>query len=361
MHGAISTVMKIAQDFAWRPALCIALATASAGALAYQNASPIVRVVQALPELPAPSDTVPGYFDMDADSAEFGYVSRFNKWSARLDRYLDLEANLEVDYGMLLTSKLGAGARFTRRNAFSEVLVNGVLAPQKNVRLRFTGAQLRNAGAFSLAGSSDDSLVVQNSYLFNVRKVWHKYLFLSDLGLTAYSTQTSMPSMIPDDPMDIDPESATHGRKDGYILNLGLRPTPMSRLEMRREFSHLSYHLGDDTRGAAERIANRVRYSHYLDNCVRLQGGFSAEDDGGRLDLNIARNNWSVTLSREQLGDIESTAIRVGYSLPLGTYPSRTGKCKGRPDHLPTFEPIVDTSLARPAQLPREPILVEMP
>lgn len=345
----------------WRCALCIALAALHADLRAHQHSEPLDHVVHRLPDLPGAADTAPGYFDLDADGAELGYASRFEKWSARFDRYLDLDPNVAVDYGLLLTNRLSAGGRFTRTDTFSEVVVNGIFAPQKNVRLRLTGAQLRNAGGFSIANGNDGTAVLQNSILLNARKYWNKYLFLSDLGLTAYRSQTALPPGISNEVMEFESDAAMYGRMDGYMVNLGLRPTARSRIEMRREFSHLSTYLGDDARHAAQRTASRVKYSHYLDNCIRVQGGVSSSTDSGRLDLNIARNNWSVNLSREQWGDADNTAIRIGYALPLGTRPTRSPTCGGATEGAPSFEPIVETSVTRPALLPHEPLFMESP
>lgn len=336
-----------------RCALCIALAALHADVWPHKNGEPLAHVVQRLPDLPGAVDTAPGYFDLDADGAELGYVSRFEKWSARFDRYRDLDPNVAVDYGLLLTNRLSAGGRFTRTDTFSEVVVNGVFAPQKNVRLRLTGAQLRNAGGFSIANGNDGTAVLQNSILLNARKYWNTYLFLSDLGLTAYRSQTAQPPMISD--------AAMHGRMDGYMVNLGLRPTARSRIDMRREFSHLSPLFVGDARHAAQRTASRVKYSHYLDHCVRVQGGVSSGPDSGKLDLNIARNNWSVNLSREHPGDADSTAIRIGFALPLDTRPTRSPTCGGATEGAPSFEPIVETSVTRPALLPKEPLFMESP
>lgn len=360
MHAAFPAVVTARKAGLIHGAVCAALAAMCIAAHAYQDANPLEHVVERLPELPGTADTPPGYFDFQGDSAELGYQSRIGKWSARFDQYLDMDPSVNVDYGLLLSNKLSAGGRFTRQDTFSEMVVNGVFAPQKNVRLRVTGAQLRNVGGV-VPGSAENGLtVLQNSYLLNARKYWHKYRYLSDVGVTAFSTEATTPSMMPDELMDMESEQAMVGRKEGYMLNLGLRPTSRSRIDMRREFSHLSYYLGDDAHRVAHHTASRVRYSQYLDNCVRLQGGVSTSTDIDRLDLNIARNNWSVNLSHEQQGNNDSTAIRFGYTIPLGTRPSRSATCSGQ-EGLPSFEPIVDASVARPPQLPGEPLFMQMP
>lgn len=318
------------------------------------------HVLRALPDLPTVQAEAPGYFDLAGESAEMGYATRVEKWSAKLDQYLDLSPSLTVDYGLLLTNRLSAGGTFRRENAFSEVILNGVYAPQRNVRLRLTGAQLRNAGGFASAVNGDNA-ILQNSVLLNARKSWDKYLFLSDLGLTAYSTQANAPAALTT--LAGDDSSLARGRKDGYMLNLGMHPTAHSRVELRREFGHLSYSFGENARYAADLASSRMKYSHYLGNCMRVQGRYSTGSDAERLDLNLARNKWSINLSREQ-GMDNNSAIMIGYTVPLGTRGTQSmhdDACSGRPSGAPAFEPIIDASMARPTQLPSAPLPMEMP
>jgi hypothetical protein len=353
VHDDVANVMYATL----RRAFCVALAALCTHAGAQQPPDPLLHVMEGLPELPGPGNAAPGHFGINPDNAEFGYASRLEKWSAKFGQYRQPNPEFKLNYGLLLSDKLGAGATFSRHSAFSEVVLNGVFAPQKNVRLRFTGAQLRGTDGFSLLADGDG--VQQNSYLFNAQKYWNKYRFLSDLGLTAYSTAANSPPAVSEMP-EGDAAPLAPGRKDGYLVNLGLWPTSRSRVELGREFSHLSYYLGDDARQASQFAWNRVKVSHYLDNCVRLQGRYSAGTETGRLDLNVARNNWSVNLSREQAGGGDNTAVMVGYTLPLGVKPGRSATCSGSTGGAPAFEPIVDASLARPAQLPRAPLLMQM-
>lgn len=330
--------------------LPLVLAPCMAGVHAQEE---LDHVLRALPDLPTVQAEAPGYFDLAGESAEMGYATRVEKWSAKLDQYLDLSPSLTVDYGLLLTNRLSAGGTFRRENTFSEVILNGVYAPQRNVRLRLTGAQLRNTGGL-MPSASGDNAILQNSVLLNARKSWDKYLFLSDLGLTAYSTQANAPATVAED--DGGP---ARGRKDGYMLNLGMHPTAHSRVELRREFGHLSYSLGENARYAADLASSRMKYSHYLGNCMRVQGRYSTGSDAERLDLNLARNKWSINLSREQ-GMDNNSAIMIGYTMPLGTHGMHDDTCPGRPSGAPAFEPIIDASMARPTQLPSTPLPMEM-
>lgn len=345
--------MRVAGQIALSLALAAACLVCARAQDRENAAGDIDHVLRGLPDLPVAAGAAPGRFNLAEESASLGYSTRFEKWSAKVDQYLDLSPQVTVDYGLLLTNKLSAGGTFTRQDTLSEVVLNGVYAPQRNVQLRLTGAQLRNAGGFAPAAGRD-SAVLQNSVLLNARKYWNKYLFLSDLGLTAYSTQANTQGLMSDDT-----ERMAPGRMDGYMLNLGVRPTAESRIEMRREFSHLSYYLGEDAQQSTDQASTRMKFSQHVGNCVRLQGGYTASSDYDRLDLNLARHHWNINLSRDQGGS--NTALMIGYTVPLGVHASRGSKCGNGVDGVPSFESIVDASVRRPAQLPREPLIVEMP
>lgn len=363
MRAAFSPARTIAEFATVRNLMCILLVASCVAVRAHQHGDPLDphdplgRVVQRLPELPGEDEAPPGYLDIGEDGAEFGYDSRFEKWSASIGQIHEADPDVKLDYGLQLTSKLGAGARFSRHSSFSEVVLNGIFAPQENVRLRLTGAQLREEDGWLLGRGDPRSGVLQNSYMLNARKFWRKYQYLSDLGMTAYSTQASGP-LLSQELATWEQDRLSYGRKDGYMINLGLKPTVHSRLEMRREFSYLSY--PGDASPAVPHLSSRVKYSQYLDQCTRVQGGFSTGPESGRVDLNIARNNWSLNLSRERAGDSDNTAIRLGYTIPLGARPSRSGRCAGMTEKSPGFEPIVDASVARPPQLPSELLFTGM-
>ena len=327
---------------------CLALALCAGGAHALDKLDPVLR---GLPDLPNVEDASPRYLNFGKGGAAMGYATRDERWGAKVDRFLTPNRSVTVDYGTLLTNTLGAGGAYPRRDSLSEVVLNGVYAPERDIRLRLTGTQLRGAGGF-MPIADDDATVLQNSVLLNARKQWNNYLLLSDLGLTAYSAQANGQSR--------DDVAAAAGRKDGYILNLGMQPTTHSRIELGREFGHLSYYLGEDARHVEELGSNRMKYSHYLGNCVRFQGHYSASADTDRLDVKLSRNNWSVNLSHEQ-GGSNDNAIMIRYSLPLDTRSARRNQCAGNPAGTPAFESLVNTSVSRPPPLSGESQLTPLP
>jgi hypothetical protein len=356
MHFTISS----AEENAIR-ALCIGLLSLWPFA---GQAMPVASPPQNLPELPA-SDTVPGYFSLDEQSAELGYDSRFQKWGAKLDEYSYLNPSLTLDYGMVLTSKFGAGATVTRHSGYSELLVNGVYAPKRNLRIKIANSQMRTSSAeYPSAGQSNG--ILQDSYLLDFKRNSSSGKLLSDVGLTAYTVQArgaNGAAHSPDlttleggmvDATDVSSSTLEAGRLDGYALNLGLQPTLYSRIELRRERSRLTYHLDDGNRGDDYRDANRISYSQYFNNCSRFQGRYSNAADADRLDLSLAKNSWSVGLSRALDSSSRDTTLQIAYAIPLGRSRAVSGDCGAKLAKPRVFESLVDAATARPRQLPRE-------
>jgi hypothetical protein len=319
-----------------------------------------VDLAHSLPDLPA--EGAPGRFSLNEQSATLGYHSRDQKWSATLDEYAYLNPGLKIDYGMLLTNKFGAGATLTHHTGYSEVLVNGIYAPRRNLRLRVAGGQLRAPGDHMTSDA-----VTQNSYLIDVKKNAGSGRLLSDIGMTAYTVRAndsgggdygtvSAPEEIGTGPAEGDAGAA--GRLDGYTLNLGLEPTPYSRIELRRERTHFSYRYGRGIQGGDYRDVNHVRYSQYLSNCARFQTRYSAGEDYGRVDLSLAKNRWNVGVSHSIDSSVRDTMLQVGYSIPLGRAGGGADKCAS-PVHA--FGALVDATVTRPSLLPSGPIVNAIP
>ncbi|RJF97615.1 hypothetical protein [Noviherbaspirillum saxi] len=318
------------------------------------------QVTNALPDLQSGDRPAPGYFGLGQERAVFGYTSRSEKWNAKLEQYM-VDPALTFDYGRTLSSTFGAGGTITRQNTQSEVVVNGIFSPKKNVRFRLAGAQLR-----STAGQIDgtDSLQ-QNSYLIGARKYWTNYEYLSDLGISAYTVEansatSSTVSALTDpdtlDPGAFNPQMTASGRTDGYLLNLNLRPTDDSRIELRRELSHSTYYADMTALRNEMQSSNRIRFSQFLDDCVQVHGGYSSSADVDRLDLTVARDKWNIQLSRALHDNGADTAVRIGYLIPLGQSQFARRNCGAI--GAPTFEPIVNATMKRPLALPGQPMAI---
>jgi hypothetical protein len=332
--------------------LCVAsLACWTCAGHAEQDAAPADKVTRNLPDLPS-ANGAPGHFELDEQKAALGYSTRLEKWAATVDEYAAGDPSLTVDYGTLLGNSFGAGMTVTQRSAHSEVLVNGIFVPMRNLRIQVAGGQLRGSGDASSGNASN--AVSQSNYLFGVKRIWGEGTLLSDLGLAAYAVQAN--SQAAAALQTADTGETALGKQDGYLLNLGLQPSTRSRIELRHEMGRLVYTLDDSLRSEEYLGTNRIKYSQFFDNCVRLQGRYRSSADADRVDVNIARHNWQFNISRAQESSGSDIAFHIGYSLPLGTSGRNTPDCGGRP-RAPSLEPIVDAAMRRPSQFPHEPLI----
>jgi hypothetical protein len=307
-----------------------------------------------LPDLPA-ADYGPASFAFDRQKAEFLYAGRERRWSARLDQASAVGRALTLDYGVLLNDSLGAGAALRRGSEYSDLWINGVFAPQRGLRLHVAGGQLRAGEAGALTGSGT---VQQNSYLLGAQRAW-KAGPLSSLGVAAFAVDANEAGAATgaDYGFGVEPEPVPFaGRQQGHVLNLSLRPYENARIELRRERSRLSLRGAEALTGERELVANRVRFSQLLDNCTRLQGGYSANEDTNRVDLGVAMKRWQVNVSRTDASGDRSLAFGLGYRIPLGGTVGGGTRCGVRLEERRSFETIIDSTVRRPAQFPHAPL-----
>ncbi|HZW20336.1 hypothetical protein [Noviherbaspirillum sp.] len=317
---------------------------------------------QDLPSLPGADIPPPWHWAVDEESATLAYETRSEKWEASLDHSSGLGPSLAVDYGVLLTNRLGAGTTFTRDTDYAEIVANAVYAHRRNVRFRLSGAQLRTVGSGFLSSYDEAPGFRQNSFLLSARKYWPENRYLSGLGLALYRVDAtpSAPAMLPLEMNELDedrPASVASGKLDGFMLNLGLRPTWQSRIELRREFSHIDYRPYPGSLRREFLSSGRVSFQQYFGNCLQLHGGYSAGSDAGRLDLGLAKDNWSLRLSQDFHDADQDTLLQFSISIPLGGKVEESGTCLAQREAAPSFAPIVDAALQRPLQFPREPLI----
>ncbi|HJV86633.1 MAG TPA: hypothetical protein VJ698_14275 [Noviherbaspirillum sp.] len=313
-------------------------------------------ITQSLPDLPG-DQASPAYFNMGKKRAALGYATRFEKLNATLDQYFGVSPSVTLDYGLQLADRFGAGGFYTRESAQSELVVNGIFAPKRNLRYRLTGSQLRSFG-----GSGDSAgTISQNGYLVGARKYWDDQRYLSDLGVATYVVHANAPV----DAMAGNPDAAEAGDLPasppalgdllGYRLDVGMQPNEHSRIEWRREIGRLTsfYPIGDQRDEAI--ASNRVKYSHRLGNCTQLQGAYSMTSGTDHMDLKLARDRWALRVSQAMEG-VRDTTIRLSYAIPLGSSGRRGNNCSDGSIATPHFAPLVDAATARPPQLPNQPI-----
>jgi hypothetical protein len=151
------------------------------------------------------------------------------------------------------------------------------------------------------------------------------------------------------------------GKLDGYALDLSLRPTEQSRIELWREQGYLTYLFDGGVRNEESLVSSRIRYLQYFDNCVKFQGTYRSNPNSDHMELSFGRWSWNINVSRVQEGDSSDTSLRIGYALPLdGKHNARD--CGFNSRSLKPMDPIVDITTRRPRQFPSEPLaIIETP
>lgn len=297
-----------------------------------------------LPDLPVPARE-PAYLTLDPGLVGVGFKSKTEKWGARLNNYRGATPSLTLDYGTLLTESLGMGGNLIYQGDSSEALINVVLAPAQSMRLQLTAGERRDYGACPAPACG---IPAQRSYLLGLKKFFDKRSAGSSVGLFAYDIEDGNAASAA---ANLSPLPS--GLR-GYILNLGLQPGARSRMELRHSWGELSYSARDSQPQQHRLSADGVKYTHYFDNCMQLQGRYGSSVNAGRLNVGIAKNQWSVSLSRIHSPDGDDASLRIGYAIPLGSGVRKAIECgpsNGRP-----FSPLVEAVSSRPAQLPRGPL-----
>ena len=103
-------------------------------------------------------------------------------------------------------------------------------------------------------------------------------------------------------------------------------------------------------------VSHRFSFSQQLDNCMQVRGGYSSDDTQNQLDLQLARNRWSVSMSRVQACSSNDMRFGIGYRLPLGGRTHDQESCRSAPAPAAAPSSIVATSVKRPDQFPQSPL-----
>ena len=309
-------------------------------------------VMRNLPDLPTPGKE-PAYLILDPKLVSVGFKSKTQKWGIRLDEYRSATPSLTLDYGTLLTESLSMGGNLSYKGDHSEALLNTVFAPAQNIRIELTVGELRGYGA---CPASACGITVQHSYLLGLKKYFDKRSTESSVGVFAYDIESdsgqrdSALSTAADNAAPLMPV-----RMHGYILSLGLQPNTRSSMDLRHSWGEVTYYTHDSQPQQHVLAAGGVKYTYHFDNCALLQGRYGSSPHAGRLNIGIAKNQWSVSLSHASSAVGDDAVLWIGYAIPLGTGMRKAGECGSSNPRL--FSSLVEAAANRPAQLPRAPLV----
>ncbi|MGB6055249.1 MAG: hypothetical protein WBG17_08415 [Burkholderiaceae bacterium] len=332
------------------------------GALAAERLPLFSVKKQALPDLAAPAEPV-RRFAMDGQAATVGGDTRDQTWTTRLDYASRTDAAMALDYGLRLDREFAGGANVVVGARRKELLLNAVYAPEKDLRVKLSGGQLRRTEDYQFASGAAADSVVQHNYLLDIRKTWSGDAFLSGLSLTAWhayadEADPGQKLVLQDSDLAtrvlVDPRTLATGAQRGYMLNLALAPLPASRLELGTGIDRLHYDFADGSGELDSTASRRLHYTQYVGGCSRLQGNYESHASWRSFGVAVAHGAWSIGASRtldRDSGD-GGYAINAGYTIPMGRSSGRTNTCASSLQAARSFGSIAGSSVAREPNLP---------
>jgi hypothetical protein len=298
-----------------------------------------------------PAATAPGRFELDRARVGLGYRTRDEQWGARVDQYQTAKPSVSVDYGRLISESIGVGARANYQGDIAETLISGVLAPDRTVRLGISAGELRDYGACTITASCAGGSHSQNSYLLSLKKSLGKESFVSGLGVNAFDVADDA---IGTQAMKFLDGERMLGRMRGYALNLTLRPSADSKVDLRSGHSELTYYSRDQQAGREGIAAASIGYTRHFDRCLRFEGRYGTTANAERVDLGLAQGRWNISVSRSGGHEEGDLSVQAGYSIPLGAVRGKQAACGD--SGAQAFAPLVESVIRRPRLVPRTPL-----
>lgn len=303
------------------------------------------------PSLPGEERANPkGAVNVDAGNITIRDRAPHNTLGVRLDGYSAVKPSVAIENGWLLRSDLGIGGAYKFRNDYSDLLLNGVYAPRKDVRIQLSVSQLRSGEGFVVPHNRDLVSVLQTSYVAGIRKLWTKSSVLPEAGVSVFAARAAEPIRT-----DLASRQLEMGTMGGYMLSVAARPAYHSRIELGYRSQGVAYDhpLADVLR--EKQSVRSLDYARLFDDCSRISGRFSTGAGANQMNLQFERRGFSIAVMQSRSTHSTDNMIRVAYSRALsssGKYPS----CSGAPVAPTSLQALVDSTTARSPFLPAQPL-----
>jgi hypothetical protein len=268
----------------------------------------------------------------------------------RLDGYRALAPSIALEKGWRMSEELGIGGAYTVRSGASELLLNGIYAPRQDVRMQLSVSQLRADRVATYTGS-DAKPVLQTAYVSSVNKQWGKSRFLPEAGFALFSARAAGA-----DRQTMAAEGLETGSMAGYMLKLAARPMYRARLELSYQTQDVLYGFSPAAYAHDSQASASVNYSQSFDDCSQIRGRYTAGPGVAEADLRYQWGAFNVGVLQTRNNSYSNTAIRLGYSLPLGASRPATGNCSAAPTASSPYGAIVDAATSRSPYLPKAPL-----
>jgi hypothetical protein len=327
------------------------LGTFPLAAAAEETTEPAYKFNADLPSLPGEERANPkGAVNVDAGNITIRDRAPDNILGVRLDSYQAIKPSVALENGWLLRNDLGVGGAYVFRNDYSDLLFNGVYAPSNDVRFQMSVSQLRSGEGFSMPNSRELQTVLQTGYLASIKKIWNTSDALPEASVSVFTAKSA------------DPRSQTNalthletGTLGGYMLNLAVRPTYHSKIELGYKAKSVAYDYAM-AEPRQKQMQSSVGYSQMFDDCSRVNGRYSTGAGTDQVNLQFERRGFVLGMQQTKTASNTDRAIRVGYSLPLGGSGPKYPICMETPIAPTGLQALVDATTARPAIIPNQPI-----
>lgn len=304
-----------------------------------------------LPSLPGEARAAEtDLFDVDTGSIGLSERSFDNVLGVRLDDYRELAPAVVVEKGWLVSRRLGIGGSYSMRSDSTELVLNGVFAPRRDVRLQISASQLRMSGFASSFGGVDETLV-QTGVLSSVKKQWSKSRVQPEAGFAVYTARAAGSVR-----QHAGATGLELGTLAGYMLRLAAMPMTRARLEVSYQAQNTRYDNPLTPQWRDSQASTSVHYSQAFDQCSLLRGRFTMGPGFERTDLRYERGAFSVGYLQTRSDDYQDRMLQLSYSLALDAGRRPSPGCEQSPGEPTPFRALVDAATARPSYLPSEPL-----
>lgn len=305
-------------------------------------------------EVPSlPGEERAGQFDaINMDTGRIALVDRSfdNVVGVRLEGYRELAPAVVLEKGWLVSRRLGMGSSYAFRSGSSELVLNGVYAPRKDVRIQLSASQKRIDGVLASFGGADKT-IVQTGMLSSVKKQWAKSRVLPEAGFTVFTARAATEEM-----RDVTKPGLEMGTLAGYLLKLAAVPLYRGRFEVSYQAQRTRYDHPQTAQWRDSQASTSVDYSQGFDDCSLLHGRLTVGPGLSRTDLRYQKGAFSAGFLQTRNNENIDRAIQFTYSVSLDAGRAPAAKCHASPDAPAPFRAIVDATTARSPFLPSAPL-----
>jgi hypothetical protein len=268
----------------------------------------------------------------------------------RLDGYRALAPSVVLERGWLLSDELGVGGAAAMHSGSSELLLNGVYAPRKDVLVRLSVSQLR-ASRVATYGGGEAETVQQTAYVSSLNKQWSKSRFLPEAGFALYTARADGV-----DRQAMMSEGLQTGSMAGYMVKLAAHPMARARVELSYQTQDVLYGVNAADLTHDLQASTSLNYSQSFDDCSQIQGRYTAGPGVAEADVRYQFGAFNVGVLQTRSNSYSNTALRVGYSMPLGAVKPKPVNCAAPPSNASPFGAVVHAATARSPYLPKAPL-----